>query len=82
MSPGAATVIRAVMIRENLDHARGLDCGEARQDQQDKKNSAYFVPASDLRESTGDAHAWIHLDGNSAGPVSENKRFEDYEKPS
>jgi hypothetical protein len=36
MSPGAATVIGAVMIRENLDCARGLNRGEARQDQQDQ----------------------------------------------
>src|SRR5579862_3018728 len=57
VSPGAATVIRAVMIRENLDCARRLDRGEARQDQQDQQNPAHFVPASDLRcESEGYAH--------------------------
>jgi hypothetical protein len=32
MAPGAATVIGAVMIRENLDRARSLDRREARQD--------------------------------------------------
>jgi hypothetical protein len=36
MAPGAATVIGAVMIRENLDCAGGLDGGEARQDKQDE----------------------------------------------
>ena len=33
MAPGAATVIGAVMIRPNLNYARGLDRSEARQDQ-------------------------------------------------
>jgi hypothetical protein len=36
MAPGAATVIGSVMIRENLDRARGLDRSEARQDEQDQ----------------------------------------------
>ena len=36
MAPGAATVIVAVMIREDLDCARGLDRGEACQDKQDQ----------------------------------------------
>jgi len=57
MAPRTATVIKAVMIREDLDCARSLDGGEARQDQQDQQNPAHFVPASDLRcESAGDAH--------------------------
>jgi hypothetical protein len=49
MAPGAATVIRTVMIRENLDCARRLDRSEARQDQQDQQNPAHFIPASGLR---------------------------------
>ena len=53
----AATVIGTMMIREYLDCARRLDRGEARQDEQDQQNPAYFVPASNLRrESTGHAH--------------------------
>ena len=57
MAPGTATVIRAVMIREYLDCARGLDRGEACQDKQDQQKPAHFVPAADLRrESTEDAH--------------------------
>ena len=36
MAAGAATVIGAVMVRENLDGARGLDRRETRQDQQDQ----------------------------------------------
>jgi hypothetical protein len=36
MAPGAATVIGAVMFRANLNHARGLNRSEARQDQQDQ----------------------------------------------
>jgi hypothetical protein len=36
MAPGAATVIGAVMIRENLDCARSLDRGETRQDKQNQ----------------------------------------------
>jgi len=32
MAPGAATVIGAVMIRENLDYARSLDRSETAQD--------------------------------------------------
>ena len=58
MASGAATVVGAVMIRENLDRARGLDRGEARQDKQDQEDPANFIPASELRrESTGHAHA-------------------------
>jgi hypothetical protein len=57
MAPGAATIIWAVMIRENFDRARRLDRGEARQDQQDQQNPAHFVPASDSRrELTGHTH--------------------------
>jgi hypothetical protein len=36
MATGAATVVGAVMIRKNLDYARCLHCGEARQDKQDQ----------------------------------------------
>ena len=36
MAAGAAAIIGAVMIRENLDYARSLDRGEARQDKQDQ----------------------------------------------
>jgi hypothetical protein len=58
MAPGAAAVIGPVMIRANLNDARSLDRSEARQDQQDQQNLAYFAPASDLRrEPTGYAHA-------------------------
>lgn len=36
MASRAATVIGTMMIRENLDRARGLDRGKARQDKQDE----------------------------------------------
>jgi hypothetical protein len=36
MASRAATVIGTMMIRENLDRARGLDRGTARQDKQDE----------------------------------------------
>ena len=52
MAPGAATVIGVVMIRPNLNDARGLDHSEARQDQQDQKNPANFIPASGLRRGS------------------------------
>lgn len=36
MAAAAATVIRTVMVRKNLDGARGLDRSKARQDKQDQ----------------------------------------------
>lgn len=57
VASGAATVIRAVMIRADLHRACSLDRDEACQDQQDQQNPACFIPASKLRrESRGHAH--------------------------
>lgn len=61
MAAGAATVIGAVMIRADLDRTRGLDGGDAAQDEQDQQNAAHFVPVGGLRrESARDAHTYIY----------------------
>ena len=54
VAPGAATVIGAMMIRANLNYARGLDSGKAYEDQQDQQDPAHFIPASDLRRESAE----------------------------